>query len=161
MIPGMMSMLALGGGSGVIAPGAVNWTNITGSGAYTYTGNTQRMSVLTQPISLQISISGYSEAPADDYLNTTIVYIQASVAGVAGDLTECASGVTAEFTVQPDDDVYFLLSGAHTYFAFNGWDFTPTPDPDWQASFTVAIKYKSVDGGSYDTTLDSFDVAIT
>jgi hypothetical protein len=131
------------GGSGDVVPNAANWADITGveteyNAAVTITG-------ITQPIYLRADISSFSKSPG---ATAASLYAIDSLGDSLGGDSAIGSGTQIEFgPINNGDTVYFAASGNYPGI--------------WNWSCLVTIKYKSVDGGSYDTTLDTFNVSMS
>lgn len=143
MIPGISNPMLSSGGSGVVAPNAANWADISATDGY---GLNAAVAItgITQAISLQLSISSVSKTPSG-----LVGYLYAYKSSGGAFIAECAvegSAVVETGQISPGDEIYFYTSGSN--------------DRNWTLDYTVTIKYRSIEGGSFDTTLDTFTVVL-
>lgn len=140
-MPGFCAPLA-GLSAGGIVPNPVSWSDITGL-PYFGTTDTNTISGISSAIQLRAEISSFS--PAGGYSGVQLFASYGSGASV-GPLT-VANGATLDFTVNAGDRIYFGALLLYSYTA--------------SATFTVTVKYKSAGSGTFDQTLDVFDVSLS
>lgn len=140
MMPGLaLPILASGGG---VTPDAVNWANI--SAVETGVNAAKSISGISQTILLRMAVSGVTLG--NFAFGTVAVIVNGASAGNVS--VGAGGGDTLDFSAPPEAEIYFSALGS----SFND---------GWSLDCTITVSYRSTGAGSFDTTLDTFTVALT
>ena len=155
MIPGLVNAMMASGGSGVVAPAAVNWDNIVSPDT---DNDYEVIAGQTQPMMFQAKVTGFSKGDPGDTI-TMMVLRNSSFPEVIGS-AELDEDVTIEFgPITSGENVSFLVSMQHLVYEGVYPDVYLVDTGTATAAFTTTVRYQSTGAGSYDTTLDTFTVS--